>query len=115
MVAVGAMNQLVKFEKNTPINVPGGPGKIDSFEEFLTCFGYLRKNSGVRLLSAGEIAEDNRYTLEVWYQDALYNELYNSSVKSLKIIIDNRKFTISSWEKLKMQPMKIQFTLNEQR
>lgn len=116
MVSIGEMRSVIKFEKNQPVNTPGGPGFTDSFTEFLTARGCLKKNNGNRVLSTGEIVEDNRFTLTVWFQAALFNELFSASVKSLKVIVSNRKFTIASWtELIEDNQRQIEFKLNEQR
>jgi hypothetical protein len=115
MVALGQMNTVVKFEKNTPQSIAGGPGKIDSFAELLTTRGKLVKNSGSRFLDAGEITESNSYSLWVWYQLALYNEI-SLGAKMLRIVLtDGRKFTIATWEKVDEVNMWIKMTLNEKR
>lgn len=108
-------NKRLRFEINQPVNIAGGQGNLDNWTELLTCWGYLEKDSGNRALSEFEIVEDNRYKATCWYQSALFNALNNDAVAKVRVLIEDRKFTISSWEKVKEQRNYLRFKLNEQR
>jgi hypothetical protein len=115
-VKVSDLKHRVRFELNLPVNVVGGPGHLDDFDEDITTWGSLKKYSGSRGLEYGEIVEDNRYEMVVRYRTALFNVLHNEQVKKIRIFIeDNRKFAIATWEKLEEEQVWIKFILNETR
>lgn len=114
---VGAMRSNCVFEKNVPValSVNVTAGKKDNYETFVSCKGYLEEKTGTRMLNQNEIVQDNRTFLTVRYQADLWNELNNDQVKSIKVMVDNRMFTIASWTKLANRNFYIKFTLNEKR
>jgi len=118
MVGVGDMNRYYRLEKNTPVNVQPstGPGSVDDFDEFFEGWGYYRQSSFNRALDFGETVENTSGTLTIWYDDAIFNQLQNDGVKSLKVVFDdNRKFTIAGYRLKDDEREMMVLNLNEQR
>lgn len=116
-VVAADLTKRVRFEANAPVNLSPttGPGKIDDYDLFLTTWGHYKESSGNRALDFGEIVENSTGKLTVRYQIALYNKLFNESVESLRVIFDNRKFTIAKWKLVDEKKEWIELTLNEKR
>jgi hypothetical protein len=111
------MRNICVFEKNVPIALSPGvvAGKRDSYETFVTCRGLLDEKTGQRQMNQNDIVQDNRTFLTVRYQIALWNELNDDQNKSIKVMVDDRMFTIASWTRLNNKNFYIRFTLNEKR
>jgi hypothetical protein len=114
-VKVGTMKLRVRFEENNPTATAGGPGKLDNFTELLETWGFYDEEAeqGSRQNDYGEIVEANSAPLYVYHRTALMNALNNEGVESIRVIIDNRKFTISKWKR--HQSLYMKFYLNEMR
>jgi hypothetical protein len=114
-VKVGTMRLRVRFEQNDPTATAGGPGKLDNFTELLETWGFYdeEREEGSRQNDYGEIVEANSAPLYVYFRTALFNALNNEGVESIRVMIDNRKYTISKWKRHKTLYMK--FYLNEMR
>lgn len=95
-IQAGQLRDAVRFEKNTPIQ-DGKGGERDDYDTFLTTRGYLAKASGRRSLEADEIVLNSEYELAVRYESALNNEL-NGGNSDLQIVVNNRFFTITSFD-----------------
>lgn len=103
------MIQVAKFENNTG-KAPKGAGSKDGYQEFITVRGRLRKQSGFRGLDFSEILLTNRWEFICWFQVALENDLSAST----RVVIENRFFTIDSYELINQKKMFYRFILNEQ-
>src|SRR5688572_5564415 len=108
MDLVGQMKKVVTFKQNTP-STQGAGGK-DSYSDLLTTRGYLKKSSGSRNPAYSDILGDNSWTLIVRKQAALTSALS----MSLKIEIDNKLFTIQSWEDVNEDNALYKFSLTQQ-
>lgn len=97
------MRSLVHFLENnattsatTERDVVTTGGLNDNYSLLLTTRGRLRKKSGNRGLDLGLIESKETYELICRYQNALESDLQ----VDVKILIDGKLFTISSWEKI---------------
>lgn len=102
------MRSIVKFEKNEPIETDSG-GERDVYVEFLTTRGYLRTRSGSRSLAEGDVLMFTSHELICRFQPPLENELR----LSVRIVIDNRFYTISSWEMTDEKKFYYRFQINQ--
>lgn len=109
---IGEMRELVKFEKNTP-DVKGA-GFSDDYTELLNTRGRLRKKSGNRGLAFGQIALDSGWELIVRAEADLNTHLADNPMASLRVVADNRIFTISSFEKVEQKGFFYIFLLNDE-
>lgn len=91
MAGIGQLQTRVKFEKNVPTTSDSGR-TIDSYQEFLTVWGELKRLSGSKTLEAYQAGLKGVWSLRVLWQSALMNEL-NLSVK-VRVIANNRCLTI---------------------
>lgn len=71
-------------------------GKNDNYVSLLTTRGRLRKKSGDRSLLAGLIESKETFELICRFQTTLESSLRSD----VKIVIDGKIYTISSWEKI---------------
>jgi len=106
---VGTLNKVVVFKQNTPTTK--GAGKADAYTTLLTTRGSLKKLNGSRGISFGELLESNSYEMFTRYQQDLEDNLS----MSVKVEIESRLFTISSYEKIGEKRFYYRFILNEQR
>lgn len=102
------MRSVVKFEHNIPTNDAAG-GQVDYYSELLTTRGYLRKSNGFRNLEAGETLLNSSYVMFCRIQSALANEIN----ETLRVLCDNRFFTIVSYEQVDQKNFMYKFRLNE--
>lgn len=109
MVPIGQMRSVVKFEKNTPVDTDSG-GQIDSYTELLTTYGHLKKKGGGRSQEEGDVFLNSTYELTCRFQTALDNQL-NTSVRA---VINNKFFTIHSFEQIDEKRFYYKFILKEQ-
>lgn len=107
MKKIGPLHKIVVFKQNTPGDL--GAGAADSYATLLTTRGALRKQSGNRVLSFGEIAENNRYELFVRVQSALETVLK----VNMRIEIGTRVFIVDSFEKVEEKRWYYKITMNE--
>ena len=108
-MGVGNLHKVVLFRKNTPGTL--GAGGSDSYSDLLTTRGSLKKINGSRGLSFGEVLESNSYELIVRVQTLLEQNLRTD----LRVVIEGRTFTISSWDKMDEKRFYYKIILNEQR
>ncbi|MBL0268109.1 MAG: head-tail adaptor protein [Chitinophagaceae bacterium] len=107
-MGVGQLNKVVVFKENTPSNL--GAGGADSYSTLLTTRGSLKKLSGSRSLSFGELVESNSYEMITRYQDDIKDNIRMDT----KIEIESRTFTINSFEKIGEKRFYYRFVLSEQ-
>lgn len=88
------MRSKVEMLKNVPTDATTG-GAIDHYGIIVTTRGRLRKSSGNRALTFGEIINDESYELIMRYQQAIENDLRIDT----KFLINGLVYTIDSWEK----------------
>jgi hypothetical protein len=108
---VGQLRELIKFEQNTPSTK--GSGFSDNYTELLNTRGRLRKKKGDRGLTFGQITLDSGYELIVRAEVALNTALSDNPAASLRVVADNRLFTITSFEKVEQKGFFYIFLLNE--
>jgi hypothetical protein len=108
-LGIGGLHKIVVFNKNTPAQM--GAGTVDSYSTLLTTRGSLKKQSGIRGLGFGELLESNSYVMYVRYQQALEDNLR----MDMKIEVEGRVFTISSYDKVEEKRFYYKLILNEQR
>lgn len=102
---IGEMKQVVAFLENNPTDSTTG-GAYDHYTTLLTTRGRLRKSSGSRSLSFGEILNQEQYELICRFQTALVIRI------DMKVGIDGGVYTISSWEKIDERRFYYRFKLN---
>lgn len=100
------MKASVSFYTNTP--AAQGQGNKDGYSLLLTTKGYLRKASGNKSLSFGDISTESTYMLTTRYQATIEQNLG----ASMKIISGGYWYTIESWKKTDERNDFIEFTLN---
>jgi hypothetical protein len=105
-MVIRGLNKVVVFKSNSPAGT-SSLGQTDSYSTLLTTRGRLRKQGGIRNLSAGEFALEGNYDLIVRYTDTLYNAIK----PDLKVEIDSGTFTIQSWEKMNEERFYLKFVL----
>ena|SRR5581483_8017373 len=108
MSTIGEMRQVIKFQKNTPVDDDAG-GQADNYGDLLTTRGKLRKSRGYRSLEAGETLLNSSYVLECRIQAALVTQID----QSLRVVCDNQVFTIVSCEQIDQKNFMYRFILNE--
>lgn len=106
---VGGLNKVVVFRQNTPSQQ--GAGYVDSYSDLLTTRGALRSLSSSRGFSFGEVLQTNTHELIVRYQTALASGLRGD----MKVVIDGRTFTVSTWEKIGEKKFYYKLIINEQK
>jgi len=107
-MGVGQLNKVVVFKTNTPSTL--GAGAADSYSTLLTTRGSLKKLSGSRSLSFGELVESNSYEMITRYQSSIASNVRMDT----KIEIEGRTFTINSFEKTGEKRFYYRFVLSEQ-
>ncbi len=107
---IGKLREVIKFEKNIPGETESG-GETDSFAEFLTTRGMLRKKRGNRGLEAGAVLLTSDYELVVRYQKDIADNLAGDSIR---IVAQNRFFTIDSYDIYEQRFNFYVFQLSEQ-
>ena len=89
---VGNLNKVVVFKTNTP--TAQGAGAKDSYSTLLTTRGRLRKLSGARAFSFGELTENSSYELITRYQQ----DIEDNIKMNMRIEIDGKAYTVDSFE-----------------
>ena len=107
-MGIGEFNKTVVFKQNTPSTL--GAGKKDSYTTLLTTKGRLKKQSGSRSLGFGDIQITNSYELLVRYQTSLATNLR----ADVKIEIENKTYTIQTFEKVGEKDFYYRFIIVEQ-
>src|SRR5580698_8090892 len=98
-IDVGLFRSKVTFLNNAPIANQSG-GYVDNYIAFLTTWGQLRQNNGMRSLSTGEIVVETDFTLFTRYQLALASALVSNTLIQIPGDAGVRTFTINSWSKV---------------
>ncbi len=109
MDLIGKMDKVCVLKQNTPGTL--GAGAVDSYATLLTTRGWLRKSSGNRSLSFGDLVGNDSWKLTVRKENALVNNLRHD----LKWVIDGRTFTIQTWTNVGERSFYYEFELTEQR
>ena len=108
-MALGQFDKVVIFKTNTPST--SGAGYSDSYATLLTTRGRMRRLSGSRSFSFGDIQETNTWELTTRYQSSLASNLSTS----LKAEIDSVTYTVTAWENIDEKKQYFRITLSEQR
>ncbi len=103
---IGELRSIIRFETNDP-NVLGA-GMQDDYATLLTTRGKLTKLSGRRAVEGMAVMLNSDYRLIVRLQEAL--TLNNR----IRVVIDNRYFTIDSIEKIDQKRFYYSLDLSEQ-
>lgn len=106
---IGEMNAPAQLQRNTP--TPVGAGFKDNYTEILRTRGKLEKKTGRRVMDSGEILIYSFWVFECRFQAAIENEVEK---KSMRWVINNRFFTIDSYELIDQKPFYYRFNLNEE-
>lgn len=109
-VDIGKLREVIKFEKNAPNDTASG-GQLDNWSEFLTTRGMLRKKRGDRGLEAGAVLLNSEYELVVRYQKDIADNLAGDKIR---IVAQNRFFTIDSYDIYEQRFKYYIFQLSEQ-
>ena len=107
-MSAGSLHKVVVFKSNTATTL--GAGKADSYSTLLTTRGELKKLSGNRSLSFGEMFQTNAFELTVRYDSVLSAALR----MDMKIEIEGKTYTINSWEKVGEKKFYFKMIINEQ-
>lgn len=105
---IGKLAQSGQLQTNTP--VAQGAGFKDSYATLLTCRGELTKMSGSRFLDNSETVMDNKWQWVCRYQAAIQNI---TQKKSIRWIIDGRRFTVNGYELIGQKKRYFRFILLE--
>lgn len=92
-MSIGQLRYRCKFERNEPVDMPGG-GQSDYYVEMLTTFGYLKSSQGSRTSEAGELLIYSSNTLICRFQQALINQIDSS----VRVLVNNRFFTVVDYQ-----------------
>lgn len=101
-------NKSATFLTNTPVTQ--GAGSKDAYTTLCTRQGRYRKLSGSRGFSYGEIVEDNRWELIVFYESTLSALKVNDKVR-----VDSKTHTIATIELIDEVKLYYKIILNEQK
>jgi hypothetical protein len=107
VLRIGQMRSVVRFLTNNP--VPLGQGRTDKYGILINTRGRLRIDSGNRSLSFGMIVGEDSYTLTCRFQENLESLIKVNG----KVMIDEKFYTIASWEKVDQINHIYIFKLNE--
>lgn len=105
---IGALRQSGQLQTNTPIQQ--GAGYKDNYSTLLTCRGCLTDLRGSRSLNSGEVNINGDAEWIVRYQAAIANV---TSKKSIRWIIDGRRFTVNNYELIDNKKRYYRFILLE--
>jgi len=106
MDLIGRSDKICELLQNTP--VAQGGGNKDAYEVLLTTRGYLKKVGGNRSGGIGDILLDNSWSLIVRKQNALVQALR----ADLKWRIEDKVYTIQTWEDVNEDHFYYKFTLS---
>jgi hypothetical protein len=82
---------------------------MDNYVEFCTTRGRLTSRSGSRSLDAGELLVFSSHELICRFEQ----DLANGIDSSVRVVIDNRFFTVTSWELIDEKNFYYRFQMNE--
>lgn len=105
---IGKMRDVCVLKSNATTDL--GAGGLDNYVALLTTRGYLKKASGGRGVSFGDIAIGNTHTLIVRKSSQMTGSLRRDSKWEIK----GRTFTINDYEEME-DPHYYKFSLTEQR
>lgn len=94
-VEIGKMRSVVKFEYNEPVQDEQLGGQIDNYLELLTTRGELIRKNGNRILENGQVIIVSYSILRCRIQSALAARIN----MALRLIIDNRIYTIDGYSR----------------
>lgn len=105
---IGKLRQSGQLQVNTPIQQ--GAGYKDNYATLLTCRGELVKLNGNRVLDNSEVVINASWSWICRYQTAIQNI---TNKKSIRWVIDGRRFTVNNYELIDQKKNYIRFTLLE--
>jgi len=106
----GQMNMKITF--NIPVKVSDLTGGQDeAYDDFYTTRGYLKKISGTRSFQSGYDQSVNRYEMWTWWRHVLESNIS----KDMRVIYDNREFSVDHYDLIEEQRRMYHFELTEVR
>ena len=105
---IGKLRQSGQLQVNTPVQQ--GAGYKDNYTTLLTCRGELAKSRGNRSLDSSEVNIDALWEWKCRYQSAI-DAITNK--KTIRWIIDGRRFTVNNYELIDQKKRFYRFTLLE--
>lgn len=91
-MAIGKLNKRVTFKINIPEAL--GAGYADSYFDLITVWCSLKKSTGNKGVSFGEVNVTSSYTLLIRYQSYIESNLRGD----VKAVIDGKSYSIEDWE-----------------
>ena len=91
-MSAGSLHKIVVFKSNAATTL--GAGKADNYSTAVTTRGSLKKLSGNRSLSFGEMFQSSQYELMVRYDSSLTLRV------DMKVEIESKTYSINSWQKV---------------
>lgn len=105
---IGKLRQSGQLQTNAPI--AQGAGFKDNFTTLLTCRGELTKLRGNRALDNSEVVINNAWQWICRFQTAIEGV---TTKKSIRWIIDGRRFTVNDYELIDHKKRYYRFVLLE--
>lgn len=105
---IGQLRQSGQLQINTP--VAQGAGFKDAFTTVVTCRGELTKAKGDRSLNSSEVNINATWYWVCRFQTAIDGV---TNKKSIRWIIDGRRFTVNNYELIDHKKRYYRFTLLE--
>jgi hypothetical protein len=105
---IGKLRQSGQLQVNTPVQQ--GAGYKDSYATLLTCRGQLTKINGNRGLNSAEVNINAAWEWICRFQTAIDGV---TTKKSIRWLIDGRRFTVNNYELIDHKKRYYRFTLLE--
>lgn len=105
---IGQLRQSGQLQTNTP--VAQGAGFKDNYTTLLTCRGRLTELRGNRALNSAEVSINTAWEWICRFQTTIDGI---GAKKSIRWIIDGRKFTVNNYELIDHKKKYYRFTLLE--
>lgn len=105
---IGKLRQSGQLQTNTPVQQ--GAGYKDNYTTLLTCRGCLTDLRSSRGLNSGEVNINAQWEWIVRHQDGIDNI---ANKKSIRWIIDGRKFTVDDYKLIDQKKKYYRFVLLE--
>lgn len=108
-IDIGKFRSIVYFRNNVN-KAQKGAGFSDGYLTFLETRGYLLQQSGIRAIILGEIGLQSQWVLYCRFQTELLDNINTNT----KIWVDDRCYTISSYEQVDTKRFYYKFVLNSE-
>lgn len=100
MVSISDFRHVVKFEIVVK-TANASSGQVESYTNFVTVRGYMKKTHDVRAFDDGYDREIDSYELTTFWRQEIENNLGLGT----KVVYDNRFFKVETWELIREQRM----------